>query len=187
MSKYMFVIFIIRRLLYASFIRRRSPQICQFKVYLPQTSPFRSDVFQGVRFINSRIRLYQFHWWKFEIRCSIQCEHGRLNKGVIRHFTGTLYHVSCEPLRIFWNDDTTCPTRVPRVLSTTGWKARNPARSRQHSWYLCRAGCIAISENPRGLATHMVYGGWALKLFPRANNFSQSRFQQYVLLLDLSR
>jgi len=58
--------------------------------------------------------------------------------------------------RIFWNDDTTCSTRVPRVLSTTGWKARNPALSRQHAWHSCRAGRI-ISENPRGIATHMVY------------------------------
>ena len=66
------------------------------------------------------------------------------------------YHVSCEPLRIFWNDDTTCSTRVPRMLSTTGWKARNPARSRQHAWYSSRAGCIVFSENPQGLATHMV-------------------------------
>jgi len=63
------------------------------------------------------------------------------------------YHVSCEPLRIFWNDDTTC--WVPHVLSTTGWKAKNPARSRPHAWHSCRAGCI-ISENPHGLATHMV-------------------------------
>jgi len=68
-----------------------------------------------------------------------------------------VYHVSCEPLRIFWNDDTTCSTRVPRVLSTTGWKSRNPARSRQHAWFSCRAGCIVISENPQGLATHMVH------------------------------
>jgi len=67
-----------------------------------------------------------------------------------------MYHVSCEPLRIFWNDDTTCSTRVPRVLSATGWKARNSARSRQHAWYSCRAGCIIISENPQGLATHIV-------------------------------
>jgi len=64
-----------------------------------------------------------------------------------------MYHVSCEPLRIFWNDDTTCPTRVPRVLSTTGWKARNPALSRQHAWHSCRAGCTVISENPQELAT----------------------------------
>jgi len=67
-----------------------------------------------------------------------------------------MYHVSCEPLRIFWNDDTTCSTRVPRVLSITGWIARNPARSRQHAWHSCRAGCIVISENPQGLATRMV-------------------------------
>jgi len=68
-----------------------------------------------------------------------------------------MYHVSCEPLRIFWYDDTTCPTRVPRVLSTTGWKASNPAHSRQHAWHSRRAGCIVISENPQGLATHMVH------------------------------
>jgi len=67
-----------------------------------------------------------------------------------------MYHVSCEPLRIFWNDDTTCSTRVPRVLSTTGWKARNPARSRQHAWQPYRAGCIVFSENPQGLATHVL-------------------------------
>jgi len=65
-------------------------------------------------------------------------------------------NVSCEPLRIFWNDYTTCSTQVPRVLSTTGWKARNPARSRQLAWHSCRAGCIVFSENPQGLATHMV-------------------------------
>jgi len=66
------------------------------------------------------------------------------------------YHVSCETLRIFWNDDTTCSTRVPRVLSATGWKARNPARSGQHAWHSCRAGCVVFSENPKGLATHLV-------------------------------
>jgi len=66
------------------------------------------------------------------------------------------YHVSCKPVRIFWNDDTICSTRVPRVLSTTGWKARKPARSRQHALHSCRAGSIVISENPQGLATHMV-------------------------------
>jgi len=70
--------------------------------------------------------------------------------------TWAVYHVSCEPLRIFWNDDTTRSTRVPRVLSTTGWKARNPARSRQHAWHSCRAGYIVFSANPQGLATHMV-------------------------------
>jgi len=37
-----------------------------------------------------------------------------------------------------------------------GWKARNPARSRQHACHSCRAGCIVISENPQGLATHIV-------------------------------
>jgi len=63
-----------------------------------------------------------------------------------------LYHVSCEPLRIFWNDDTTCSTRVPRVFSTTCCKARKPARSRQHAWHSCRAA----TENPQGLATRMI-------------------------------
>jgi len=67
-----------------------------------------------------------------------------------------MYHVSCEPPRIFWNDDTTCSTRVPCVLPTTDWKDRNPARSRQHAWHSCRAGFIVISENPQGVATHMV-------------------------------
>ena len=66
------------------------------------------------------------------------------------------YHVSRRPLRIFWNDDTTCPIRVPRMLSITGWNSRNPACSRQHAWHSCRAGCIVISENPQGLATDMV-------------------------------
>ena len=65
--------------------------------------------------------------------------------------------MSCEPLKIFWNDDTTSSTRVPRVLSATGWKAMNSARSRQHTWYSCRAGCIVISENPQGLETRMVH------------------------------
>jgi len=64
-----------------------------------------------------------------------------------------LYHVSCEPLRIFWNDDTTCLTRV---LPSTGWIPVFSACSGQHAWYKCRAGCIVISENPQGLATHMV-------------------------------
>jgi len=67
-----------------------------------------------------------------------------------------MYHVGCEPLRIFWNNDTTCSTRVPRVLPTTGWKARNPVRSRQHAWHSCWAGCSVISENPQGLAAHLV-------------------------------
>ena len=35
-------------------------------------------------------------------------------------------------------------------------KTRNPARSRQHAWHSCRADCIVISENPQGLAAHMV-------------------------------
>jgi len=30
------------------------------------------------------------------------------------------------------------------------------AFSGQHAWHSCRAGCIVISENPQGLATHMV-------------------------------
>jgi len=30
------------------------------------------------------------------------------------------------------------------------------ACSRQHAWHSCRADCIVISENPQGLATHMV-------------------------------
>jgi len=79
----------------------------------------------------------------------------RIEKGLVG---ATKYHVSCEPLRIFWNDDTTCSTRVPCVLPITGWKYRNPARSRQHAWHSCRAGCIVISENPQGLETHMVLG-----------------------------
>jgi len=66
------------------------------------------------------------------------------------------YHVSCEPLRIFWNDDTTSSTLVPRVLPTTGWIPGFPASSGQHAWHSCRAGCIVFSENPQGLATHMV-------------------------------
>ena len=36
-------------------------------------------------------------------------------------------------------------------------KSQNPARSRQHAWHSCRAGCIDFSENPQGLATHMVH------------------------------
>jgi len=68
------------------------------------------------------------------------------------------YHVSCEPLRIFWKDDTTCSTWVPCVLPTTGWIPGFSACSGQHAWHSCRAGCIVISENPQGLATHMVHG-----------------------------
>ena len=67
-----------------------------------------------------------------------------------------MYHVSCEPLRIFWNDDTTCLTWVSRVLPTTGWIPGFSACSGQHAWHSCRAGCIVISENPQGLAIHMV-------------------------------
>ena len=68
-----------------------------------------------------------------------------------------MYHVSCEPLRIFWNDDTTCSTWVPCVLPTTGWIPGFSACSGQHAWHSCRAGCIVISESPQGLATHMVH------------------------------
>ena len=118
------------------------------------------------------------------VKAPVQSAHGHLSRGpVIRtnyfpcaiahryvkrilRTLYALYHVSCEPLRIFWNDDTTCSTRVPRVLSATGWKARNSARSRQHAWYSCRGGCIIISENPQGLATHMVQ--WATKVMTLA-------------------
>ena len=67
-----------------------------------------------------------------------------------------VYHVSCEPLRIFWDDDITCSTWVSCMLSTTGWIPGFSACSGQHAWHSCRAGCIAFSENPQGLATHMV-------------------------------
>jgi len=67
------------------------------------------------------------------------------------------YHVSCEPLRIFWNDDTTCSTWVPCVLPTPGWIPGFSTCSGQHAWHSCRAGCIVISENSQGLATHMVH------------------------------
>ena len=30
------------------------------------------------------------------------------------------------------------------------------SRSGQHVWHSCRAGCTVISENPQGLATHMI-------------------------------
>jgi len=65
------------------------------------------------------------------------------------------YHVSCEPLRIFWKDDTTCSTGVPCVLPTTGWIPGFSACSGKQAWHSCRAGCIVIPENPPGLATHM--------------------------------
>jgi len=42
------------------------------------------------------------------------------------------------------------------VLPTTGWTPGFSACSGQHAWHSCRAGCIVISENPQGLATHMV-------------------------------
>ena len=67
------------------------------------------------------------------------------------------YHVSCEPLTIFCNDDTTCSTWIPCVLPTTGGIPGFSACSGQHAWHSCRAGCIVISENPQGLATHMVH------------------------------
>jgi len=66
------------------------------------------------------------------------------------------YHESCEPLRIFWNDDTACSTWVSCVLPITGWIPGFSACSGQHAWHSCRAGRIVISENPQGLATHMV-------------------------------
>jgi len=87
-------------------------------------------------------------------------------------FCGPLYHVSCEALRIFWNDDTTCSTQLPRMLSTTVWKARNPARSRQHAWHSCRAGCIVISVNPQGLATHMVQ--WVTKVMTSHKKYMEA-------------
>jgi len=69
----------------------------------------------------------------------------------------SVYHVSCEPLRIFRKDDTTCSTWVPCVLPTTGWIPGFSACSGQHAWHSCRAGCIVIPENPQRLATHMVH------------------------------
>jgi len=42
------------------------------------------------------------------------------------------------------------------VLPTTGWIRGFSACSGQHAWHSCRAGRIVISENPQGLATHMV-------------------------------
>ena len=68
-----------------------------------------------------------------------------------------IYHVSCEPLKIFWNDDTTCSTWAPCVLPTTDWIPGFPACSGQEGWHSCRAGYIVIPENPQGLATHMVH------------------------------
>jgi len=67
------------------------------------------------------------------------------------------YHVSCEPRRIFWNDDTTCSTWVSCVLPTTDWIPGFSACSGQHAWHSCRAGCIVISEDPQGLATHISF------------------------------
>jgi len=66
------------------------------------------------------------------------------------------YHASCEPLRIFWNDDTTCLTWEPCVLPTMSWIPSFSACSGQHAWHSCRARCIVFSDNPQGLATHMV-------------------------------
>jgi len=67
---------------------------------------------------------------------------------------GSTYHVSCEPMRIFWNDDTTCSTWVSCVLPTTGWIPGFSACSGQHAWHSCRAGCIVISENPGARNSH---------------------------------
>jgi len=46
----------------------------------------------------------------------------------LRRTEMSMYHVSCEPLRIFWNDDTTCSTRVPcvRCLPRAGFLAFQP-------------------------------------------------------------
>ena len=37
-----------------------------------------------------------------------------------------------------------------------GWIPGFSACSGQHAWHSCRARCIVISQNPQGLATHMV-------------------------------
>ena len=90
------------------------------------------------------------------------------------------YHLSCEPLRIFWNYDTTCSTCVPCVLPTPGWIPGFSACSGQHAWHSCRAGCIFISENPQGLATHMVrwnYQSW-LEVRPSYSTFSSPEIIQ---------
>ena len=42
------------------------------------------------------------------------------------------------------------------MLPTTDWIPGFSACSGRHAWHSCRAGCIVISENPQGLATHMV-------------------------------
>jgi len=74
-------------------------------------------------------------------------------------YPDVMYYASCEYLRIFWKDDTTCSTWVPCVLPTTGWIPGFSACSGQHAWHSCRAGCIVISENPQGFATRMVLIG----------------------------
>jgi len=59
-----------------------------------------------------------------------------------------MYHVSYEPLRIFWQDDTTCSTLVPCVLPTAGW-IPGFSGSGRHAWHSCRGCCVVISENPQ--------------------------------------
>ena len=76
-----------------------------------------------------------------------------------RPMSDSYMYVSCGPLRIFWNNDTTSSTWVPRVSPTTGWIPGFSACGGQHAWHSCRAGCIVISENPQELATHMVLLG----------------------------
>jgi len=68
----------------------------------------------------------------------------------------SIYNVSCEPLRVFRKDDTTCSTWVQCMLPNTGWIRGFSTYSGRHAWHSCRASCIVISENPQGLATHMV-------------------------------
>ena len=46
---------------------------------------------------------------------------------------------------------------MPCVLPNTGWIPGFSACSGQQAWHSCRAGCIGISENPQGLATHVVH------------------------------
>jgi len=72
------------------------------------------------------------------------------------HSEDVTYLVSCEPLRIFWNDDTTCSTWVTCLLPTAGLIPCFSACRGQNAWHSCRAGCFVISENPQGLATDKV-------------------------------
>ena len=67
------------------------------------------------------------------------------------------------------------------MLPTAGWIPGFSARSRQHAWHSCRAGCIVTSENPQGLANHIT----SIHQYPFPQVKKNQRFQQEISYIDV--